>query len=95
MIYWHVLSFPSPVPFPAPSPPRPPVPLALARSRDNTAVNHDEANKPDLKPSKPMMSPCLVSGLGFRDKAKEEVCATRLKTLCQARPPYISATLHL
>lgn len=51
-----------------------------------------------MKPAKPLMSPCLMTGAGAGEKKgrpREEICATRLKSLCQASPPRFLSMLLL
>ncbi|CBJ27679.1 conserved unknown protein [Ectocarpus siliculosus] len=51
----------------------------------NVTANHDP-DKPEGKSGRPPMSPCLMSKppSDMKGKPKEEICADRLRTLCQA-----------
>lgn len=47
---------------------------------------------PRLKSAKPMLSPCLLSGgAAAKGKPREEVCAIRLKVLCQSAVAELAA----
>eukprot|EP00752_Nemacystus_decipiens_P004564 g4166.t1 len=61
----------------------------------NATASHD-LNIPKAKAAKPLMSPCLMSGATaeMKGRPREEVCAARLRTLCQAAVDQLEVELQ-